>query len=135
MIRVVIDTGVVVSAAFRDRTPEQLVLFVSESKDHEWVVSPSILKEYNEVLARKKFALPDEILTEWQKKFEQFTTRIEPNITVDFQRDRTDTIFLECAIAAEAKYLVSGDKDLEDAVDLVETTIIDVSQFMALVAN
>ncbi len=42
MIRVLIDTGIVVSAAFRDRVPEQFILFISKSLDHEWVVSPAI---------------------------------------------------------------------------------------------
>ncbi len=43
MIRVVIDTSVVISAVIRDRAPEQLILFVAASKDFEWFVSPSIL--------------------------------------------------------------------------------------------
>lgn len=102
MIRVVIDTGIVVSAAFRDRTPEEVILFVAESKDFEWVVSPAILDEYNEVLARKKFGLTNEVLAEWSHKFRLFTTLIEPDLNVDFPRDQKDAKFLERAIASEA---------------------------------
>lgn len=130
MTRVVIDTGIVVSAAIRDRTPEEVVLFVAESKDFEWIVSPSILKEYNEVLARRKFGLTEEILAEWHRTFQIFTTIVEPELTIEFARDRKDAIFLECAIASEAKYLITGDKDFEDADRSTKITIISVSQFL-----
>ena len=53
-----------------------------------------------------------------------------PDVKVNFERDRKDAIFLECAIASEAKYLITGDKDFEDAANLIETTIISVSEFM-----
>jgi uncharacterized protein len=130
MIRVVIDSSVVISAAFRDRKPEELILLVVESKDHEWIVSSSILKEYNEVLARKKFGLPAEILFDWRERFQSFTTLVEPVVTVDFERDPKDAIFLECAIAGEADYLITGDTDFEDAVTLAKSKIISVSRFL-----
>jgi len=133
--RVVIDTGIVVSAAFRDRTPEQVILFVAQSKDFEWVVSPQILQEYNEVLARKHFGLTEDILASWRQTFDLFTTLVEPNLRVDFPQDQKDAIFPECAIAAEAQYLVTGDRDFENAAELIDSTIISVSRFLALVCN
>ena len=133
MIKVVVDTGINVSAAFRDRTPEEIILFIVEQEDFEWIVSDAILEEYNEVLARKKFKLPLEILQKWRDIFEQCTTKIEVNIKIDFPRDQKDAKFLECALAAEADYLITGDKDFEEAQKLVKTTIISVSQFKKLV--
>ena len=133
MIKVVVDTGINVSAAFRDRTPEEVILFIVEQEDFEWIVSPAILEEYNEVLARKKFNLPPETLQKWRDIFEQCTTTIEVDIEIDFPRDQKDAKFLECALAAEADYLITGDKDFEEAQKLVKTTIISVSQFKKLV--
>lgn len=104
-----------------------------ESKDHEWIVSSAILKEYNEVLARRKFGLSGEILAEWRERFQSFTTHIEPDVKIDFERDRKDAIFLECAIAGEADYLVAGNRDFDDAVDLVKTKIASVSTTVAKV--
>lgn len=131
MIRVVIDTGIVVSAAFRNRTPEQLILFIAESKDFEWVVSHAILREYNEVLARPKFGLTEEILAEWRQTFRIFTTLIDSDdIKIDFARDQKDAVFLECAIASAAKYLITGDKDFDEAVGLMNTAVISVSEFI-----
>lgn len=64
MIKFIVDTGIVVSAAFRDRTPEAAILFIVEQEDFEWIVSPAILDEYNEGLSREKFGLsPDYLAT------------------------------------------------------------------------
>jgi len=133
MIRVVVDTGVVVSAAFRDRAPEEVILFIVGSEDFEWTVFPPILDEYNEVLSRKKFALTEAVLQSWSDIFDECTTVIEPEITIDFPRDQKDAMFLECALTAEANYFITGDKDFEEAQKLATTTIISVSQFKRLV--
>jgi predicted nucleic acid-binding protein len=58
MIGVVIDTGIVVSAAFRDRVPEELILFVVETDGVLWIASSAILDEYYAVLAREKLGYP-----------------------------------------------------------------------------
>ena len=133
MIKVIVDTGITVSAAFRDRTPEEVILFIVEQEDFEWIVSSAILEEYTEVLARKKFNLPPEILQKWYEIFEQCTRTIEVDFEIDFPRDQKDVKFLECALAAEAEYFITGDKDFEEAQKLVRTTIISVSQFKKLV--
>ncbi len=57
-MKVVIDTNVLVSAALKDRDPEDVILYVATQPDIEWVVSPRILQEYKEVLLRRKFSLP-----------------------------------------------------------------------------
>ena len=135
MIKVVVDTGITVSAAFRDRTPEEVILFIVEQEDFEWIISPAILEEYTEVLARKKFNLSPEVLQKWHQMFEHFTTTIEPDIEIDFPRDQKDAKFLECALAAEADYLITGDNDFTEARKLVQTTIISVSQFKQLIVE
>lgn len=135
MIRVVIDTGVVLSAAFRDRTPEAIILFVVGNDDFQWIASAPIIAEYSEVLARKKFDLSETVLQNWSDIFDECTIVVEPEIEIDFPRDQKDAIFLECALTAEADYLITGDKDFEDAQKLVNTTIISVSQFKRLVID
>lgn len=39
MIKVIVDTGITVSAAFRDRTPEEVILFIARQEEFEWFVS------------------------------------------------------------------------------------------------
>ncbi|MDQ3685210.1 MAG: putative toxin-antitoxin system toxin component, PIN family [Acidobacteriota bacterium] len=132
-MRVVIDTNVVVSAALEDRTPEEVILFIAAQEDFEWIVSSAIVEEYNGVLGREKFRLPVEVLRKWSETFEQLTTMFDVEIVVDFPRDRKDAKFLECALAADADFLITGDKDFTEAQKIVRTVILSVSQFKHLV--
>lgn len=129
MIRVVLDTNVLISAALKGGLPQAVVRYVTQAPDCEWVASPSILREYREVLARPKFHLtPSEILT-WHTLLERVTTLVVPDQTIPWKRDPKDARFLECALAASADYLVSGDQDLHAAHSQIATQILSPQAF------
>lgn len=65
-MKVVIDTSVLLSAAWRDKSPEAVILWVTVQDDWEWEVSEEILAEYREVLHREKFNLLTEKLERWE---------------------------------------------------------------------
>ncbi len=134
-MRIVIDTNVLVSGILKDRDPERVLLFAAGRQDVEWIVSPEILAEYNEVLSRKKFLLPTEILHRWRKVFVSFTTLVYPTISLHFPPDQKDAKFLTCAISANADYFVTGDRDFAEAQRLLKTTIISVSLFITHVVD
>lgn len=50
----------------------------------------------------------------------------EPPVAVEFARDPKDEPFLAAALATRADFLVTGDKDLLEARDAVETRILTV---------
>jgi len=58
-MKVVLDTNVLISAAWRDRLPERVVLYVATSPDCQWIVTESILAEYVGVLRRPKFNISE----------------------------------------------------------------------------
>ncbi len=132
-MRVVVDTNVVVSAILRDRLPEKVLLFIVARPDFEWVASPEILAEYRAVLRRQKFALPDSVLLQWDERFNSAIADWPVEIPVSFPRDVKDAKFLACALAADADFLVTGDKDFTEARKLGRTKIVSVSQFNELV--
>ncbi len=134
-MRVIIDTNVVVSAALRDRDPELVILFIVSHPEFEWIVSRQILTEYREVLARGKFGLLPEILERWYAVFDTFTTLIDVDNSVEFPRDQKDAVFLACAIAADAEFFITGDRDFTEATKLVGTTILSASMFKRLVVD
>jgi len=134
-VKVVIDTNVLVSAILKDKEPEAILLFIASHPEIEWIISPSILKEYNEVLNRKKFSLPDNIKIAWLNLLDSLTTVIDAGVNINFPRDQKDAKFLSCAIAAGADYFITGDKDFEQAEKLFETVIISVPQFKRLVCD
>jgi putative PIN family toxin of toxin-antitoxin system len=134
-MKVIFDTNVVVSAALRDRVPEEIILFVVEHPDFEWIGSPAIVAEYVEVLARPKFRLPETIIRRWNDIFDRVITIIDVTSEVDFPRDPKDAKFLACALAANADYLVTGDKDFEEAKKIGATTVLSVHQFKSLICD
>jgi putative PIN family toxin of toxin-antitoxin system len=131
---VVIDTNVLVSAALRDRDPQAAIEWVLAQPDWDWVVSPAILAEYEQVLARPRFGLTADLRARWRALLAQSTVAIDPP-ACDFPRDQDDAPFLACAIAARADYLVTGDRDFAEARKLLTTTILSVSMFKRLVCD
>ncbi len=132
MIRVVVDTNILVSAVLKGRVAESVILLLVSNPDFEWVVSEEILMEYRSVLMRKKFKLSIEMQQRWFKIIEAFTTVINVDVAVDFPRDPKDAKFLECAIASSAYYLITGDRDFEVFAELQGTMVVTASRFLGL---
>ncbi len=64
-----------------------------------------------------------------------FILLLTPLLTsaVDFPRDPKDAKFLECAIASNADYLVTGDLDFDEIPDLQNTRVVSASTFLEIV--
>lgn len=132
-MKVLIDTNVLVSAALKDKDPEAVILFVVEQPDFEWIVSAEILAEYQAVLSRARFNLPEAVRQRWLTVLESLTTTVEVNTTLEFPRDQKDAKFLACALAAQAEFFVTGDRDFSEAQKLLSTTILSVALFKRLI--
>ncbi len=116
-MNVLIDTNVLLSAALRDKLPERVVLHVA-------------LTEYTEVLRRPKFGLNEETLERWAGMLAMRTVSVGSPLTApEFPRDPKDVPFLAAALATHADFLITGDKDLLQAGDLVATRILTVAEF------
>lgn len=134
-MKVVIDTNIVVSAVLKDRDPETIIRFVIGHPQYEWIASRDILAEYVDVLGRPRFRLPDTLLQEWLTLFGTAIMLVDVAVTVDFPRDQKDSKFLACALASEADYLITGDRDFTEAYKLLNTTVCSVTQFKRLVID
>jgi putative PIN family toxin of toxin-antitoxin system len=134
-MKVIIDTNVLISAAWRDKSPEAVVIWIASQTDWEWIVSHEILNEYKEVLRRKKFGLPEEIVERWDTILTTLTSLVDVDTSVEFPRDIKDTKFLACALSTNANYLITGDKDFEEAYKVGVTTVISVSEFKRIVVE
>jgi uncharacterized protein len=109
-IRVVLDTNVVVSAHLNSDGYERHVLDLALAGKLQLAVSEIILAEYEGVLRRAKLGLTARQVGRSMRLIRAaariVTSRRELNIT----RDAADNRFLECAEAAKAHYLVTGNK-------------------------
>jgi uncharacterized protein len=134
-VKVVIDTNILVSAVLRDRVPQDVVLFICETPGFEWVASSEIMAEYKAVLRRKKFDLPIEIMQEWSSFLDENVMIVRVSEIVEFKRDLKDEKFLSCALSVDASWLITGDKDFQDADKLVNTIILPASMFKRTVMD
>ena len=129
-MNVLIDTNVLLSAALRDKLPERVILHVAGHDEFRWLVTPEILTEYTEVLRRPKFGLNEETLERWAGMLAMRTVSVGSPLTApEFPRDPKDVPFLAAALATHADFLITGDKDLLQAGDLVATRILTVAEF------
>ncbi len=110
MTRVVIDTNVLVSALLTERGAEAAVLALVYTGKALWCASEPIINEYRQVLSRPKFASlrPERV----QRLLSALSRAIVlmPIAAIKESPDEPDNRFLECAEAAEAQYLVTGNK-------------------------
>lgn len=135
-MKIIIDTNILISAILKNRDPEAVINFIALRNDFSWIVSPEIMTEYKNVIARKKFKLPFDIQHKWFSLLDSFTQLINvPEMNLDFPRDQKDTIFLKCALACEADFLITGDRDFQEAKKIIKTKIVSVGLFKKLVCD
>ena len=131
MIRAVLDTNVVISALLFSGPPSQLVSAWQSGRFCP-VVSAPILDEYLRVLAYPKFKLTnteirgllEEELIPFIETAQSWSTDI-PGI-----RDPDDAKFIGCAMAAEVRWLVSGDDDLLSLRHVESVDILSITAFL-----
>jgi putative PIN family toxin of toxin-antitoxin system len=108
MIRVVVDTNVLVSALIKAHGAEAFVLSLVAEKTLSWCASPSILAEYGAVLGRRKFVHLSETYVTALLKLAGEAELVTPSFVLKESPHEPDNRFLECAEAATADYLVTG---------------------------
>ena len=112
MIRIVIDANVLISAAFGG-TPLDAVSKAFSTG--EVFLSPEVIEEIDGTIHRLSPKLGEEktefLLRMW-RKLTSLCTVLEPVGKSRICRDPKDDAYLHLCIAAEAKFLITGDKDL-----------------------
>ena len=106
--RVVLDTNVVVSALLKRDGWESQVLRLGLAGKFQLCVSPAVLAEYALVLPRLRLKLQPKEIDHTLSNLRGSSRFVHPVRTLDVSRDEADNRFLECAEAAEADYLVTG---------------------------
>ena len=112
MISATLDTNVLISAVLFDGTPRS-ILRAAVSGEYSLILSPPILAETAGVLHRQKFSLPIELVETIVREIESVSTLVFPEEEHKLvRRDPKDNIIVDCAIAGNVGYIVTGDNDL-----------------------
>lgn len=115
MIRAVADTNIVVSAFLWGGTPRR-ILDAARRGTLMLFTSAALIAELEDVLSREKFAkrITDvgSSVTEMLGDYLALAQLVRPAAHSAVVRDPDDDQVIACALAAEAKVIVSGDLDL-----------------------
>ena len=135
MIRVVLDTNILISALLQPRSlPALTFLTALTGTKAQLCVSGEIYAEYEEVIRRPKFKRSEAVIEQALRAIRQNGFWVKPSEKVRASFDPDDDIFLECSQAAHAHYLVTGNvRDFP--VKWVETQIVTPRQFLDALAD
>ena len=109
-LRLVIDTNVLISAAIKPAGVQRTVLLLALTKPGRLYVSRPILDEYGEVLARPELRIRKGLRRQFLQLIKNHSYTVVPARRLQVTSDPDDNIFLECADAARADYLVTGNQ-------------------------
>jgi putative PIN family toxin of toxin-antitoxin system len=130
MLRVVIDTNVVVSALNFGGNPKAVLELARKHHIHN-ITTPFILNEVEKVLLRK-FGWQMEATREVVRDFQNFSHVVDPPETLEVITYPPDNRILECAVAGGADYLISGDHHLTDLKTYGRIKIVTPAEFLAI---
>jgi putative PIN family toxin of toxin-antitoxin system len=127
-MKVVFDTNVLVAAFVTEGVCAKL-LGRARRKQLNLVISPFILKEFEDVLLRKFTASKEQIRSAAKLISEVAQIVSHASMVSGICRDPDDDQILSCALSAEADYLVTGDSDLLELKDFHGIEILTPGAF------
>jgi len=109
-LRLVIDTNILISAAIKPAGLQRTVLLLAITRPARLYVSRPILEEYSEVLGRPELRIRKGLRQQLLQLIKNHSYTVVPTRRLDVTSDPDDNLFLECADAARADYLVTGNQ-------------------------
>lgn len=132
-LRLVIDTNVLVSAAIKPAGLQRTALVLAITKPARLYISRPILAEYSEVLARPELKIRKGLRQQLLQFLKNRSRLVVPTQRLSVAYDPDDNIFLECADAARADYLITGNQKHFPRF-WKKTAVITPREFISLVA-
>jgi putative PIN family toxin of toxin-antitoxin system len=110
VIRAVIDTNVLVSGLLSPAGNEAMILLAIHHGIVRVCLSEAIIAEYAAVLPRPKFGFPPDEIQALLDMLRSHGELVRPEGSSPASPDPGDTKFLQCAQAAGADFIVTGNK-------------------------
>ena len=128
-MRVVLDTNILISACWSPGGIEELVLRYGLAGRFKIATSADLWTEYREVLGRAKFAKLRDRIEPMLLQLAAKALLFSPQVRVSAASDEDDNRVLECALAAQASYVVTGNLK-HFPVDWPHARIMNARQFL-----
>ena len=132
-MRVVIDTNVLVSSFQNPDGHPKKIIDMWKNGDFILCISEAILFEYIDILGR--LDIPKQKIKEMAELFKMmaYVEMVSDTILIDIIKDDPhDNKFIECAVAANAQYIISGDKHLKTLKEYGSIKILSPGEFLNL---
>jgi putative PIN family toxin of toxin-antitoxin system len=129
--RVVVDTNVFISSFFGGNPRKIIDLW--KSGQITLCLSKSIVDEYIEVLRRLGLQSEKEIeefLNLFAYAFHVVFTAQTPELHI-VEKDPEDNMFIECAVALKAGFIITGDKALKAIQEYMNIKIVSPNEFLS----
>jgi hypothetical protein len=134
MLKVVIDTNVFISAFYLPESRPARVVLLARRKTILNVISPPILKEVERII--KKKLLWDNSKTQGAvRRIRNFSEEVQPQERLAIIADDPDNRILECAVAGQADFIISGDHHLLDLENYHGIKIVTPARFLELIGG
>ena len=133
--RVVYDTNVVVSAVLKAGSIPAFLVNLALGGQIRPCLSPIILDEYETVLKRPKFGFDAHTVDAFLRDLRTVAIVVFPMSQIHAAPHEPDNRFLECAQAARAQYLVTGNKKHFPFSVFQGTHVVSPSEFARIVTK
>ncbi|MBN2038118.1 MAG: putative toxin-antitoxin system toxin component, PIN family [Chitinispirillaceae bacterium] len=133
-LRVVIDTNVFISYLWGSKNAATIMEFLFEGKIRS-VISDAMIAELSMVGRRGKFKnrFSHEILNDLCNAYHDVSTVVHPQKILKAVSDPKDNMFIECAMEAQADYIISGDQHLLEIGNYQGIPIVTPAVFLKMV--
>jgi putative PIN family toxin of toxin-antitoxin system len=132
-LRLVIDTNVLISAALNPDGLQRTTFLLAITKPGRLYVSTPILEEYADVLSRPELSIRRGLRLQLLQLLKNHGHLVVPSRKIEVTSDPDDNIFIECADAARADFLITGNRK-HLPVFWKNTKIVTPRDFVSLVA-
>jgi putative PIN family toxin of toxin-antitoxin system len=109
-LRLVIDTNVVISAALNPEGLQRTTLLLAITRPAHLYVSEEILEEYAGVLPRPHLHIRRGVRQQLLQLIKNHSHIVAQSRRFEVASDPDDNMFIECADAARADYLITGNQ-------------------------
>jgi putative PIN family toxin of toxin-antitoxin system len=132
-MRIVLDANIFVSSFFWGVNPRMVLERIIEGID-ELFITKEILNEIEEVMERPKFHADKGEIDYFINSIEEIGNKIIAKSQIkNGSRDKTDNKYIECGIAANVDYIISGDIHLLELGKYEKIKIISAKNYLEII--
>ena len=134
-MKIVLDINIFVSSFFWDGNPRRIMERIIDGKDTLFTCT-EILQETASVMARPKFKTGNEYVVHFIRSIEEVANPISiTGVIQNVCRDSDDDKILECALLANADYIITGDDDLLVLSAFRGIKIVTAKEYLVSIVN